>query len=471
MKKRTKIVATISDRNCGVEFIKQLHDEGMDVVRINTAHQSPEQSKALIDNVRAVSERIAILVDTKGPEVRTLSMEDMTVNEGETIYVTGNREKLDRDNTIGVSYQEFVTDIQVGQKILIDDGDIAIDVIEKEDDYLVCRIMNSGTLKGRKSVNTPGASLNLPALNDKDREFVRFSIEQDIDFIAHSFVRSKKDIEEIQSMLNAANSGVKIIAKIENEEGVDNIDEILDNVYGIMVARGDLGIEIPGPKLPAIQKRLVRKCMAARKPVIIATQMLHSMIENPRATRAEINDIANAIYDGTDAVMLSGETAYGKYPVESVKMMASIAQEVELDTREYRNTPMAILSSEVSAYLAKSTVEASVRLKARAIVADSTTGRTIRNLSGYRGSRPLHALCYHKRTMRELALSYGVIADYMEPRESTDDFTRAALQTLIDNKGIELDDMITITAGNFGRPLGASYLEIATVENLLDRHK
>lgn len=470
MKKRTKIVATISDRNCSPDFLSELYKEGMNVVRINTAHQTPADTLKVVKNVRAVSERIAVLIDTKGPEVRTTPMDDLVAEEGTAVKISGNLDLQGQDGVICVNYDQFVADIEVGMRILIDDGDIALNIDKKDTDFLYCTVLNSGVIKGKKSLNVPGASLHLPALNDKDREYVDFCIEHDIDFIAHSFVRTKDDVAEIQQMLDNAGSKVKIIAKIENQEGVDNIDEILENVYGIMVARGDLGIEIPGAKLPAIQKMLVRKGMSARKPVIIATHMLHSMIENPRATRAEINDIANAIYDGTDAVMLSGETAYGKYPVESVRTMASIATEVESSTKEFRKIPTTILSSQISAYLAKSAVEASVRLDTKAIVADSTTGRTIRNIAGYRGTRLVFALCYDKRTMRELALSYGVLADYMEPRQSTDSFTRAALGGLLQNESIKSKDTVTVIAGNFGRPTGASYLEIATVENLLDRY-
>ncbi len=469
MKKRTKIVATISDRNCEPDFLRKLYEEGMNVVRINTAHQSPEDTMKVVKNIRAVSERIAVLIDTKGPEVRTCPMDNLVVEEGDVVKISGNLAFQEEKDVVCVNYAGFVADIEVGMRILIDDGDIALSIDKKDGDFLYCTVLNKGTIKGKKSLNVPGSSLRLPALSDKDRDYVKFSIEQDIDFIAHSFVRTKEDVAEIQQMLDKAGSKVKIIAKIENQEGVDNIDEILENVYGIMVARGDLGIEIPGPKLPAIQKMLVRKCMAERKPVIIATHMLHSMIENPRPTRAEINDIANAIYDGTDAVMLSGETAYGKYPVESVRTMANIATEVESCTKEFRELPMKILSSEISAYLAESAVQASVRLNTKAIVADSTTGRTIRNITGYRGRRLVFALCYEKRTMRELALSYGVLPSYMEPRQSTDGFTSAAIGGLLKAQKIESEDTITILAGNFGRPTGASYLEVATVENLLNR--
>ncbi|MEN9444715.1 MAG: pyruvate kinase, partial [Bacteroidota bacterium] len=337
MKKKTKIVATISDRNCDVEFLRKMYIEGMDVVRINTAHQDIEATLMVVENVRKISEHIAILIDTKGPEMRTLQMDNMPVEEKDTIFFTGDPLMKGKEGYVVVNYEGFVTDVPVGAKILVDDGDIAFAVKEKIDGHLVCQVLNGGTIKGRKSINVPGVSIKLPTLSEKDRQYVTFAIENDIDFIAHSFVRTKEDVREIQDILDASKSKVKIIAKIENQEGVDNIDEILSCVYGIMIARGDLGIEIPGPKLPAIQKILVRKCMVARKPVIVATQMLHSMIENPRPTRAEINDIANAIYDGTDAIMLSGETAYGRYPVESVSVMAEIAREVESTNKEYRN--------------------------------------------------------------------------------------------------------------------------------------
>ena len=311
-KKLTKIVTTISDIRCDVEFIRKLHEAGMNVVRCNTAHMDHEGIGRIVKNTREVSDKIAILVDTKGPEVRTTPCDQPIVFEaGKKIIVKSDPQLHSSSEVLSVSYEGFVADLSEGKQILIDDGDVSLHVDEKHEDYLVCTVENSGRIEdGRKSVNVPGVSINLPSLTEKDKGFVLWAIENKLDFIAHSFVRSAKDVKEIQDILDAHNSPIKIIAKIENEEGVRNIDEIIDCVYGVMVARGDLGIEVPIERIPFIQRMLIRKCIEAKKPVIVATQMLHTMIKNPRPTRAEVTDIANAIYHRTDAIMLSGETTY-----------------------------------------------------------------------------------------------------------------------------------------------------------------
>jgi pyruvate kinase len=471
-KKKTKIVATISDRNCDVPFLSRLFEYGMDVVRMNTAHQNIEDTIRVINNVRTVSDRIALLIDTKGPEIRTNSTESgLEVNEGDIVYVKGGPGIKSHGNTIYLSYEGIVDDIPVGSRLLIDDGDIELKVRSKEKDCLLCVAGNPGIILGRKSVNIPGIEVRLPALTDKDREYVQLAIDEDIDFIAHSFVRNKRDILQIQEILDRHDSQVKIIAKIENQAGVDNIDEILDHAYGVMVARGDLAIEIPYAKIPGIQKMLIDKCIERRKPVIIATQMLHSMIENPRPTRAEVSDIANAIYSQTDAIMLSGETAYGNYPVESLKTMSVVASEVEKTKESIHDIPVEIVNNEISAFLVKAAVEAAVKLSAKAILADSMTGRTILSLAAYRGNRMIWAKCYNKRVVRELALSYGVNANYMRPTETSHEFVREAGNSLLDDGVIEKENLLVVIAGNFGHNMGASFIEIGTLDNLLNKDK
>ncbi|WP_372641204.1 pyruvate kinase [Ancylomarina sp.] len=466
MKKGTKIIATISDKKCDVEFLTELFEEGMNVVRLNTAHQSHADAQKVIDNVRMVSDKIALLIDTKGPEIRTVGIQkDFFLSTGDKMKVVGSKSNISEENTFSVSYDFFVQDIKVGDRVLIDDGDLELLVIEKNDDFLTVEAQNDGALKNRKSVNIPGVSINLPSLSEKDREFIQFAIDQDIDFIAHSFVRKKEDVLEIQKILDARESKIKIIAKIENQEGVDNIDEILEYVYGVMVARGDLAIEIPAAKIPVIQRRIVRKCIDAKKSVIIATQMLHSMIENPRPTRAEVSDIANAIYNRTDAIMLSGETAYGDYPVEAVRVMTEVAMEVEKElypdklAREPRH-------KEVTSVLARSAVNASQFLPIKAIVTDTLTGRTGRYLSAYRGNVPVYALCYSKRVMRELALSYGVEADYKELLASRDEFVKEAILTLMGKGYFTSEDSVIILGGSFGPSKGVSFMEVSNVYQL-----
>jgi len=335
--KQTKIVTTISDRKCDVPFLKELFEAGMNVVRLNTAHQTTKDALRVINNVRLVSDRIPILIDTKGPEIRTTKTKGtILLKEGETIIFKGDPEVLSTSECICASYKDFVNETPKNSCILIDDGELAFTVIDKNENELICRIENEGVLGNRKGINVPGVSFSLPSVSDKDIRFIDFAVEQDVSFIAHSFVRSKKDLLAVQKHLDKRKSNIKIIAKIENQQGVDNIDEILDHCYGIMVARGDLGIEMPYEEIPGVQKFLENKCMNRRKPVIVATQMLHSMIENPRPTRAEVSDVANAIYDGTDAIMLSGETAYGEYPVEAVRTMTRIAQTVEKEKKVHK---------------------------------------------------------------------------------------------------------------------------------------
>jgi len=474
MKKHTKIVASISDRRCDVDFLSKLYEAGMNVVRMNTAHAGTEGLEQIINNVRAVSNKIAILIDTKGPEVRTTACaEPILFKVGERIRVIGNPDVETTHDCIAVSYPNFVRDLSEGGEILIDDGDLDLHVVKKYDDYLEVEVMNETTLGSRKSVNVPGVRINLPSLTEKDRKNILFAIEKDIDFIAHSFVRNKQDVLDIQKILDEHNSDIKIIAKIENQEGVDNIDEILEVAYGIMVARGDLGIEVPQEKIPGIQRVLIRKCVLAKKPVIVATQMLHTMINNPRPTRAEVTDIANAIYYRTDALMLSGETAYGKYPVEAVRTMAKIAEESEKDKLEENDIRIPLPSDniDVTAFLAKQAVKATAKLKIRAIVTDSYSGRTARNLAAFRGKYPVLAMCYNEKTMRRLALSYGVLPIYLEEKANAQAYFFAALELLMKEGRVSEDDMVAYLSGSYGEGGGTTFLEINKVNDILKNVK
>jgi pyruvate kinase len=470
MLKKTKIVATISDRNCDVELIKTLQDAGMNVVRLNTAHQTHNDTLKVINNVRKVSDKIALLLDTKGPEIRTtMAVESIPVVHGDRITLKGDPEGVTSRDCVYVNYKGFVKDVPVSSRILIDDGDIELIVAEKSKNALICEVANNGEISGKKSVNIPSVHVKLPTLSLKDIDYIHFAVDNKLDFIAHSFVRNKQDILAVQKILNERGSDIKIIAKIENQDGVDNIDEILEHVYGIMIARGDLAVEIPQERIPIIQKMIIEKCIANRKPVITATQMLHSMIQNPRPTRAEISDVANAVYDGTDAIMLSGETAYGKYPVESVKTMSKIAMEIETSKRQISETPLLIINNEISAFLARSAVKASLELNAKAIIADTNKGRTIRALAAYRGSKLIFAQCYHKSVMRELALSYGVYANYSEIYSTTEAFLCDALNSLKKNYKVNKKDRIVLLAGNFGLSHGPSFIEISTAHNLMQQ--
>lgn len=469
MNKKTKIVATISNLKCDVEFLETLHKSGMDAVRLNTAHMNLENALTVVNNVRKVSDKIAIMIDTKGPEIRTTEAASVIdVKTGDMISVKGAPGVESTRECLNVSYDNLCDEVPEGCEILIDDGDIGLKVVGKKEGILQCEVMNDGIIKSRKSINIPNVSINLPALTDKDREFIEFAVDHDIDFIAHSFVRKKEDLLEIQTILDARNSQVKIISKIENKEGLDNIDEILNHSFGAMIARGDLAIEIPAEKIPLIQKSLVTKCIERRKPVIIATQMLHSMISAPRPTRAEVSDVGNACLDGTDAIMLSGETANGQYPVEAVRTMARIACEIEAGHSTFINTPYTP-KNKVTDYLTKAAVKAALRLNTKAIVADTLTGRTIRGLAAYRGENPIYAQCYEKRVMRELSLSFGVYTDYMELNQTSHEFLQKTMSNLLGRGTFRGDDMIVVLAGNFGAANGSSYVEISTAQNMMQR--
>lgn len=477
MLKHTKIVATISDKKCEVDFLRKLFDEGMNVVRMNSAHLDEEGFLKIINNARQVSNRLALLVDTKGPEIRTtVANEDILLKTGDIIRVEGNPEGISSKDTICVSYRNLTQRMEVGKDILIDDGEVDLKVIEVHDNHLVCISQNDGVVGSRKSVNIPDVRIDLPSLTEKDKENIVFAIKNDVDFIAHSFVRSKQDVLDVQKILDEHNSHIKVIAKIENQEGVDNIDEILSVAYGIMVARGDLGIEVAQEKIPAIQRALIRKAIHHKKPVIVATQMLHSMIHNPRPTRAEITDIANAIYYRTDAVMLSGETAYGKYPVEAVRTLTQVARESErskLSENDIR-VPFMQDDREVTSFLAKQAVKSAAKLKTKAIITDSHTGRTARVLAAFRGSKPVFAMATSERLARELALSYGVWAEHQpgEGIENTKESRRAyfedAIKKLIEYKMIKKEDRVAYLGGSFGETGGTTYLDINEAGKILE---
>jgi pyruvate kinase len=468
--RQTKIVATISDQRCDIPFIESLYKAGLNVARINTAHISAEGGKILINNIRAVSKSIAILIDTKGPEIRTCKNQpELQVTEGQEILFSYSKIASDTAN-VCVNYKKFVDDLNEGDNILIDDGDIKVTVKEKLPDYLLCRVENSGTIKNNKSINVPGIKIKLPSISEKDKEFIAFAVENDLDFIAHSFVRNRKDIQDVQKLLDKYNSPIKIIAKIENLEGVNNIDEILEEAYGIMVARGDLGIELPAEQIPTVQRNLIRKAILQKKPVIIATQMLHSMIEHPRPTRAEVSDVASAIYSRTDAIMLSGETAYGKYPVEAIETMVRIAKEVEPDRDKRYDVIIPPIKNEIPAYLAHSAIRAAKELENCSIVTSTTTGKTARYLAAYRSNIPVYAKCHSHRVVRELALSFGIKPTFLEMKKNKMQIQKAAIQSLLDDNTIKMNDLLIYVGGRFGEDCGASFIEVSTADKLFPSH-
>ena len=468
--KQTKIVASISDRRCSVDFIRQLFDAGMNVVRMNTAHASAEGMWTIVNNVREVSHHIGILIDTKGPEIRTTGCESpIHYNTGDVVKIFGRPEMDTEHDIINLSYRNFAQDIHIGDDILFDDGALAMKVLDINGPAVIAQVQNEGNLGSHKSVNVPGIHIDLPALTEKDIKNINLAVDMDIDFIAHSFVRNASDVKAVQDILDERGSDIKIISKIENQEGVDNIDEIIEASYGIMIARGDLGIEVPIERIPGIQRSIIRKCVRAKKPVIVATQMLHTMIHNPRPTRAEVTDIANAIYYRTDALMLSGETATGDYPVEAVRTMAQIAEQAEKDKVRENDIVIPISPKcSVREFLSRSAIEATETMNVKGIITDSSTGQTARNLAAFRGPNPVLAICYNEKLQRWLNLSYGVIPVYQKEHISSQELFLAAVRMLRQKGYLELDDRLAYLSGSFGKGGGTTFLEINTARQVFD---
>ncbi len=460
--------------NCEVEFIRELFNAGMSVVRINSAHATFEGAEKIVRNTRAVSEDIAILIDTKGPEIRTSkceTKEGFQVKLGDRIIIKGGtNDMISTPECLYVNDINIASEVPVGASMLIDDGDLKLDIIEVNSDHLVAEVQNNSVIKSAKSVNIPGVKIKLASITEKDEKFIHWAIEQDVDFIAHSFVRNKEDVQSVQNILNQHNSEIKIISKIENQEGVDNLDEILPLTYGVMVARGDLGVEIPAEQIPRIQRVIVNKCIQHKRPVIIATQLLQSMITNPRPTRAEISDIANAIYQRTDAIMLSGETANGAYPVEAVKTMCTVASEVEKGLDPIASLKFQNINNVVTEHLAKSAVDATMHLPIKALVIDTMSGRTARYFAAHRSSKPVYAVCYKQNTRRFMALSYGIRPLFQEKKTTHNNFLFESLSRLEAKELIKAEDMIVVVAGDFGAAYGPTFMEISHLNRLKNKH-
>ena len=470
--KKTKIVCSISDRRCEVDFLRKLFFAGMNVVRMNTAHATPDGIPTIIRNTREVSPHLALLIDTKGPEVRTTNVEQpITYKKGDVVKIFGRPEMDTTHDIVNVSYTDFTKCVGKGAHILFDDGLLDMLVMEQVGPMLVAQVQNDGVLGAHKSVNVPGVHIDLPALTEKDKKNINLAIDEDIDFIAHSFVRSADDVMAVQKMLDERGSDIKIISKIENQEGVDNIDEIIDASYGIMIARGDLGIEVPLEQIPGIQRTIMHKCEQKKKPVIVATQMLHTMIDNPRPTRAEVTDIANAIYSRTDALMLSGETASGKYPLEAVQTMAAIAEQAEQDRMNSDDFDIPLSSTcSQREFLAHTAIESTRKLGVAGIIAASESGQTARDIAAFRGPTPVLAICYNnEKTMRWLNLSYGVIPIYQKKHLSSLFLFVAALRMLLQKGYIKKDDKIAYLGGSIGGRGGATFLEINRVSQVFDK--
>jgi pyruvate kinase len=461
--KKTKIVCTIGPASESEEVLKQLMLNGLNVARLNFSHGTHEEHKKRIDTIKKLREEldlpIAIMLDTKGPEIRikTFKSGEVTLQTGD-IFTLTTREVEGDETIVSVSYEGLPKDVSKGTRILIDDGLVELEVIEIVNGTDIrCTVLNGGTIKDRKGVNVPNVPINLPAVTEKDIEDIKFGIENDVDFIAASFIRKAEDVLQIRKILEE-NGGedIEIISKIENQQGVDNIDEIIEASDGIMVARGDLGVEIEAEKIPILQKQIIKKCNLAGKPVITATQMLDSMMRNPRPTRAEVTDVANAILDGTDAVMLSGETASGKYPIESVKTMYNIALNTEsssqyLETLQSKRT----LDNHISTTnaISRATCTTAEDLKASAIITATSSGYTSKAVSKFRPQSPIIAATTSEKVMRKLALVWGVYPVLSKKSENTDEVIDMSIHSAMMKGYVKEGDLIVITAGI---PVGVS---------------
>ena len=454
--KKTKIVCTIGPASESEETLEQLIDAGMNVARLNFSHGNHDEHLVRIKRIREISERlnqpVGIMLDTKGPEIRTHKMENGTIDltKGESIRIS-MEEVLGTSEKFSVSYDGLINDVKVGMPILLDDGLVELQVTELDTDNqeIVTKALNSGVLKNNKGVNVPGASLNLPGLTDKDRSDIKFGIENGINFIAASFVRRTSDVLEIKEILEDHDSlHVQIIPKIENQEGVDNLDDIISVADGLMVARGDLGVEIPVEEVPIVQKEMINKSRSAGKPVITATQMLDSMEDNPRPTRAEASDVANAIFDGTDAIMLSGETAAGDYPVEAVHTMSNIAIRTEASlVNQDAYSLKAFDQEDTTEAIGQAVGHTAKNLGIETIVAATESGHTARMISKYRPKADIFAITFSEETALALTLKWGVVSAIAEKPESTDDMFNLAASSVVEREFATEGDLILITAG------------------------
>ncbi|MBG9445820.1 pyruvate kinase [Cytobacillus firmus] len=455
--RKTKIVCTIGPASESVEKLTQLIEAGMNVARLNFSHGDFEEHGQRIQNIREASAKtgktVAILLDTKGPEIRTNNMAGgaIELSAGENIIISMNEVEGTADK-FSVTYAGLIEDVGTGSKILLDDGLIGLEVtkIDKANSEIHTKILNSGTLKNKKGVNVPGVSVNLPGITEKDAQDIIFGIEQGVDFIAASFVRRASDVLEIRQLLEEHNASyINIIPKIENQEGVDNIEEILEISDGLMVARGDLGVEIPAEEVPLVQKKLIKKCNAQGKPVITATQMLDSMQRNPRPTRAEASDVANAIFDGTDAIMLSGETAAGSYPVEAVQTMHNIASRAEsaLDHKEILSNRSKDNEHNITDAIGESVAHTALNLDVNAIITPTESGHTARMISKYRPKAPIVAVTSHDHVSRRLSLTWGVYPQIGQKASTTDDMLDIAVEESLNSGIVASGDLVVITAG------------------------
>ena len=459
--RKTKIICTMGPATDNIEVLRAMARAGMNVARFNFSHGSHEEHKQRIDRVKAVREEynlpIALLLDTKGPEIRTGDMQDgkIFLKKGEQIRLTP-RACLGTPSKISITYPDLYQDVQAGTSILIDDGLIELRVEQTQEQDILCRVLNDGAVSNHKGINVPDVHLSIPYLSDKDKSDIQFGIEQGVDFIAASFVRTADDVQQLRMLLDENGGGhINIIAKIENQQGVENIDGIVALADGVMIARGDMGVEIPAEDVPPIQKMLIKKVTLAGKQVITATQMLDSMMKNPRPTRAEVTDVANAIYDGTGAIMLSGETAAGLYPVEAVTLMARIAERTEndIDYRKRFFVRTRKANPDITDAICHATCTTAYDLNARDIVTVTKSGRSARMVARYRPSCGIIGCTPTKKVWYQLNLAWGVTPVLLSETDDVFDLFDSALETAKNQGLMQSGDLAVITSGV---PIGVS---------------
>ena len=454
--RKTKIICTIGPAVDSDKMIKALIQNGMDAARMNFSHGSHEEHKARIERIRKVaaelSTSVPIILDTKGPEIRTRIFKggSAILKEGSLFTLYAKSEEEGDENGVAITYPYLAEDVEKGTRILIDDGLCALEVESIDEGNVTCRVLGTAKVSNHKSINVPGVDIDMPFISDTDRADILFGIEMDVDFIAASFVRTAEDVKRIRKLLavNGAEN-IRIISKIECKSGIDNLDAIIRESDGVMVARGDLGVEIPFKELPAIQKDIIRKCYESGKIVVTATQMLESMTEHPRPTRAEVSDVANAIYDGTTCTMLSGETAAGKFPIEAVKTMAEIAEftEKQIDYRKkYFDRQMGVVA-DIPNTIASAAVDASFTLGAKAIICMTATGRSARITSSYHPSAPIIACVTDRKALRQLKLDYGVYPIAAPYTEDRDELGELANELSLKTKIVKEGDLAVIITG------------------------
>ncbi len=455
--RKTKIVCTIGPKSESHEMLTKLVNNGMNVMRLNFSHGNFEEHGSRISRIREVSadtgKRVAILLDTKGPEIRTVKLQDgndVMLNAGQEFTLTTDTSVIGDSTRVAVTYAGLTNDLKPGNTVLLDDGLIEMTVKEVKAQEILCEVKNSGELGENKGVNLPGVSVNLPALSEKDKADLVFGCEQGVDFIAASFIRKASDVLEIRELL-AANGGenIQIISKIENQEGVDNFDSILDVSDAIMVARGDLGVEIPVDQVIFAQKMMIAKCNKARKPVITATQMLDSMIKNPRPTRAEAGDVANAILDGTDAVMLSGESAKGKYPAESVQVMATICESTDgsMNSRADQYDVEIDDNRSITQAVCRGAVKTADILESSLIIVATEQGKSARSLRKFFPKAQILALTSSEKTANQLSLSKGVITRVVSQQENSDNFYKLGKELAVETGLAKSGDIVVMVSG------------------------